>query len=123
MDKKKLPLSKNFEDHTGYTGKDRLLDKLFTLLNPVYAYRNLRGSMIDNGMIAPLMDRKMPESKNFEDRTGIPKTPDLMRRMLFEQYKSVLPPGELLKQQDYRYMQVDPILNIAHDPFRSKTRK
>jgi hypothetical protein len=78
VDRKKLPESKNFVDKTGYGKRDRLIDTLLGIANPVSAYRNIRGTMLENGWIDPpkrtiqyqLMRDKMPESKNFVDRTS-----------------------------------------------------
>lgn len=69
--------SKRFEDHTGYGKINRLVDFIFTSLNPVTAARNVRGSLIENGIVKPkekrlrpLADFKNEPSKNFIDKTG-----------------------------------------------------
>lgn len=78
MDLKNAKKSKNFVDKTGYTEKQKMIDGLLAALNPVAAYRNIRGKMLENGYIdAPkreinynLMSKNMPASQNFVDRTG-----------------------------------------------------
>lgn len=65
MDLGKAKKSKNFQDRTGDGKIDDFLNLLLTRLNPVYAYRNIKGATrqgIDLG--------KIKASKNFEDRTG-----------------------------------------------------
>lgn len=44
MDLRKVKESKQLEDHTGYGTVDKLLDTMFTMLNPVYAMRNVTGA-------------------------------------------------------------------------------
>lgn len=56
-----------------------MLDSLLAALNPVNAYRNVRGALIENGIVAPpkrtinykLKTEGMPESTNFVDKTGV----------------------------------------------------
>lgn len=52
VDLSKTKPSKMIEDHTGYTGAQRGMDTVLTSLNPVYAYRNLRDTLIENGVIS-----------------------------------------------------------------------
>ena len=105
--------SKNFEDHTGRGEIGKFLDFLFTSLNPVYAYRNIKGATRQGIDL-----RGAPISNNFKDRTGIPKTKEMQDRVLFELIKNHQRPGDLLLKEDLRPMMVDPILNYAHDPFK-----
>lgn len=45
--------SVRFEDHTSYSPLQRGLDTFFTKLNPVYAVRQVRDTLLENGTIAP----------------------------------------------------------------------
>lgn len=65
MDLGKVKQSKNLEDHTGYGQLNKFLDTLFTVLNPVYAYRNVKGATRQGIDL-----RNTKPSKNFEDHTG-----------------------------------------------------
>ncbi len=66
MDLSKVKPSKNIKDHTGYGPVQRALDSILTLLNPVYAYRNVTGAAKRQGVDL----RNTPPSKYIEDQTG-----------------------------------------------------
>lgn len=65
---------------------------------------------------------KKKKATNFIDRTGTP-IEEVLNQMLFSLLRQNTPPGELLKTQDHRFMMVDPVLNIAHDPFKVRVKK
>lgn len=45
--------STNLEDRTGNDEIQNFLTHLFTAINPLYAYRNTRESLLKNGVIDP----------------------------------------------------------------------
>lgn len=60
MDVSKLPkASKNFEDRTGWTPRDDAVQGIKNLLNPVHAYRNIRGALIEKGVVNPAPERRV----------------------------------------------------------------
>lgn len=64
-----------------------------------------------------------PKKGKLEDRTGIPKTGELLEQMLHDLLlRYGTRPGTLLLDDDHRPMYVDPILNIAHDPYKWQTQ-
>lgn len=119
MDLHKVKPSKNFEDHTGRGEVAKFLDFLFTNLNPLYAYDKIKHGDRRQG----LDFRGTKPSPNFEDRTATPKSPEFINKMLFDLLRQTAPPGELLKTQDHRRMLVDPVLNIAHDPYKLRVTR
>lgn len=72
MDLSKAKKSKNFVDKTGYTEKQKMIDKMLVLLNPVSAYRNIRDTVKYGRPKGPahIDTSGMPQSNNFVDRTG-----------------------------------------------------
>lgn len=115
----KAKKSKNLEDHTGYTKGQKWLDWFFTNLNPKYAYDKLKsGPTIRQNLSLG----KAPQSDNFIDRTGVEPSSNLKEMLFFDLMKRLHPNG-LLLNNDNRPMLVDPILNIAHDPFKFRARK
>lgn len=77
MDLSKVKPSKSFEDHTDYTKVQRLLDTLFTKLNPVTAARNFRKSLIRADIIDPTENGLFNENK-------LEHTKDLYQEALFQ---------------------------------------
>lgn len=134
MDKKKLRPSKNFTDKTGYTESQRQLDSFLTLLNPVYAIRNIRGSLIENGIIEPKEKRivpladfnDVPQSDNFVDKTGVTsemraRLDNYFRNLLFdrESQASFKDPMEHAFRHKYKAppLTKQEMIDIIHGPY------
>lgn len=139
MDLKKQKPSKNFEDRTDDTDRQKFMTTLKASLDPVAAYRNVREALIRSGMIdapARQMEYRMkfdpaikPSLGAFVDRTGghqdfitgkppeiDDKTRTFMREMVIDMIRRKIrgePPASIQKRGRIT-PEEDPILGPAY---------